>query len=92
MAPEDHYFKDEDVNNLEDIDPDPNANKESDKKAYFRKAKLRNFYNNYASDRAECTGKYRFLIVCQLMPLAFLVSELFTDDDVLEDFVQPATS
>ena len=80
------------VNNLADIDPDPKAKQESDTKDHFSKARLRNFYHYYASDRAECTGKYRFLILCQIMPLAFLVSELFTDSNVLEDFVQPATT
>ena len=55
-------------------------------------ARLRHFYDDYASDRAYTNGKLRFLVLCQLVLLWLLVSEAFTDEDVRANFFMPADS
>ena len=44
------------------------------------------FYNNFAADRAYNTGKYRFLVICQILLLWFLGFEALTNKAMLEGF------
>ena len=59
---------------------------------FYTKQRLDKFYKNYAADRGYNTGKYRFLLICQILLLWFLGAETMTNEDMIAGFEQPAES
>jgi len=51
-----------------------------------------NFYKDFGSYRKSLTGKWRFLVLCQLLLVWFLGYEAFTSADTVEAFKTPASA
>ena len=65
---------------------------EKERKLFTWTPKISSFYRVYNSQRKSVTGKFRFLVICQLVLLWFLAVEAFTSDDTVEAFKTPPDS
>ena len=51
-----------------------------------------NFYSDFRYFKKMMTGKWRFMVLCQLLLIWFLGFEALTSDDTVEAFKTPASS